>query len=151
ETHGIKVDDNVSRGALVANLVEADALVILTDQEGLYDADPRKVPGAKLIEEHAADDAALEAIAGGTGSALARGGMLTKVQAAKRAARGGAHPVSASGRGEDVLLRIARGERVGTLLRAGTLPIAAKKQWLADHLSPPGSGALGERRREAAG
>jgi glutamate 5-kinase len=141
-TDEIKLGDNDTLGALVANLVEADALVILTDQDGLYDADPRKVPGAKLIEERAADDAALEAIAGGTGSALGRGGMLTKVQAAKRAARSGAHTVIASGRGEDVLLRIARGERVGTLLKAGTLPIAAKKQWLADHLTMAGSVTL---------
>src|SRR5260221_6333577 len=141
-TDEIKFGDNDTLGALVANLVEADALVILTDQDGLYDADPRKFPGAKLIEEHAADDAALEAIAGGTGSALARGGMLTKVQAAKRAARSGAHTVIASGRGEDVLLRIARGERVGTLLKAGTLPITAKKQWLPDHPSMAGSGTI---------
>ena len=137
-TDEIKVGDNDTLGALVANLVEADALIILTDQAGLYDADPRKFPGAKLIEEHAADDAGLEAIAGGTGSALGRGGMLTKVQAARRAARSGAHTVIASGREDDVLLRIARGERLGTLLKARTLPIAAKKQWLADHLSVAG-------------
>ena len=141
-TDEIKVGDNDTLGALVANLVEADALIILTDQAGLHDADPRKVPGAKLIEEREAGDPALEAMAGGTGSAFAKGGMLTKVLAAKRAARSGAHTVIASGRGEDVLLRIARGERVGTLLRARTLPIAAKKQWLADHLSVAGSVAL---------
>src|SRR5512141_82308 len=134
----IKFGDNDTLGALVANLVEADALIILTDQAGLYDADPRKHPAAKLIQERAAGDPAIEAMAGGTGSALAKGGMLTKVLAAKRAARSGAHTVIASGREEDVLLRIARGERLGTLLTASTLPIAAKKQWLADHLSMAG-------------
>jgi glutamate 5-kinase len=134
-TDEIKLGDNDTLGALVANLVEADALIILTDQQGLYDADPRKVPSALLIREREATDAALESIAGGTGSALAKGGMLTKVLAAKRAARSGAHTVIASGREDDVLLRIARGEHVGTLLTAGTLPIAAKKQWLADHLT----------------
>ncbi|MEO8143354.1 MAG: glutamate 5-kinase [Betaproteobacteria bacterium] len=141
-TDEIKFGDNDTLGALVANLVEADALIILTDQAGLYDADPRKVPDAKLIREREAGDPALEPMAGGTGSAMARGGMLTKVQAAKRAARSGAHTVIASGREADVLLRIARGERVGTLLTAGTLPIAAKKQWLADHLSMAGSVSL---------
>ena len=102
-TDEIKVGDNDTLGALVANLVEADALIILTDQAGLHDADPRKVPAAKLISEHEAGDPALESMAGGTGSALARGGMLTKVLAAKRAARSGAHTVIASGR------EIARG------------------------------------------
>ncbi len=131
-TDEIKFGDNDTLGALVANLVEADALIILTDQAGLYDADPRKVPGAKLIQERQANDPALESIAGGAGSALARGGMLTKVLAAKRAARSGAHTVIAGGREDDVLLRIARGERVGTLLTAGTVPLAARKQWLAD-------------------
>ena len=137
-TDEIKLGDNDTLGALVANLVEADALIILTDQAGLYDADPRRVPAAKLIEERAAGDPAIEAMAGGSGSALAKGGMLTKVLAARRAARSGAHTVIASGREEDVLLRIARGERLGTLLTASTLPIAAKKQWLADHLTVGG-------------
>jgi glutamate 5-kinase len=141
-TDEIKLGDNDTLGALVANLVEADALIILTDQAGLFDADPRKNSLAKLIQNHDAADPALEAMAGGTGSALARGGMLTKVLAAKRAARSGAHTVIASGREADVLLRIARGERLGTLLTAGTLPIAAKKQWLADHLSLAGAVTL---------
>ena len=137
-TDEIKFGDNDTLGALVANLVEADALIILTDQAGLYDADPRKVATASLIQHREAGDPALESIAGGTGSALARGGMLTKVLAARRAARSGAHTVIASGREEDVLLRIARGERVGTLLTAGTMPLAARKQWLADHLNISG-------------
>jgi glutamate 5-kinase len=137
-TDEIKLGDNDTLGALVANLVEADALIILTDQAGLYDADPRRVPSAKLIEERAAGDPAIESMAGGTGSALAKGGMLTKVLAAKRAARSGAHTVIAAGREPDVLLRLARGERIGTLLRAQTTPLAARKQWLADHVTVSG-------------
>ena len=134
-TDEIKFGDNDTLGALVANLVEADALVILTDQQGLFDADPRRHPEARLIVEAEAGELRLEQVAGGTGTALARGGMLTKVLAAKRAARSGAHTVIASGREPDVLLRIARGERVGTLLTARTMPLAARKQWLADHLN----------------
>jgi glutamate 5-kinase len=134
-TDEIKVGDNDTLAALVAGLVEADALVILTDQAGLYEADPRRDPAAKLVEQAVAGEARLEAMAGGTGSALARGGMLTKVLAAKRAARGGAHTVIASGREPDVLLRLARGERIGTLLLAQTTPLAARKQWLAGQLS----------------
>src|SRR4051812_38234580 len=109
-TDEIKLGDNDTLGALVTNLVEADALVILTDQAGLFDADPRLVPSAKLIGRAQAGDAALEAMAGGTGSALAKGGMLTKILAAKRAARSGAHTVIASGREADVLVRLAQGE-----------------------------------------
>lgn len=141
-TDEIKVGDNDTLGALVANLVEADALVILTDQAGLFDADPRRTPGARLVEQADAGDARLVAMAGGTGTALARGGMLTKVLAAQRAARSGAHTVIASGREPDVLLRLARGERIGTLLRAQTTPLAARKQWLADHLALGGRLAL---------
>ena len=137
-TDEIRVGDNDTLGALVANLIEADALVILTDQAGLYDSDPRKNPAAKLLDEKDASDPALEGIAGGTGSELARGGMLTKVQAARRAARSGAHTVIAAGAEPEVLARLARGERVGTLLRAGTAPIAARKQWLADHVNVGG-------------
>jgi glutamate 5-kinase len=113
-------------------------LVILTDQAGLYDSDPRRNPAARLIEKADALDPGLEAMAGGTGSALAKGGMLTKVRAARRAARSGAHTVIASGREPEVLVRLARGERIGTLLAAGTVPLAARKQWLADHLSVSG-------------
>jgi glutamate 5-kinase len=137
-TDEIKLGDNDTLGALVTNLVEADVLVILTDQAGLYDADPRKHRQARLIEQADALDPALEAMAGGTGSALARGGMLTKVLAARRAARSGAHTVIASGREPDVLLRLANGERIGTLLAARAVPLAARKQWLADHLTVSG-------------
>jgi glutamate 5-kinase len=134
-TDEIKFGDNDTLGALVTNLVEADVLVILTDQAGLFDADPRLVPQAKLVEEADALDERLTAMAGGTGSALAKGGMLTKVQAARRAARSGAHTVIASGREPDVLVRLAGGERIGTLLTAKTVPLAARKQWLMDHLN----------------
>jgi len=137
-TDEIKVGDNDTLAALVTNLVEADALVILTDQSGLYDADPRHSPGARLIGEAVAGDERLEAMAGGVGSSLARGGMITKVLAAKRAARSGAHTVIAAGREPDVLLRLARGERIGTLLIAQTTPLAARKQWLADHVTVAG-------------
>jgi len=134
-TDEIKVGDNDTLGALVANLVEADVLVILTDQAGLFEADPRRQPGARLVAQAQAGEARLVAMAGGTGSANARGGMLTKVLAAQRAARSGAHTVIASGHEPEVLLRLARGEPVGTLLTAQTTPLAARKQWLADHLT----------------
>jgi glutamate 5-kinase len=135
----IRFGDNDTLAALVANLVEADALVILTDQGGLYDADPRQQPQAALIREAAAGDASLEAMAGGAGSALGRGGMITKVLAAKRAARSGASTMIASGREPDVLLRAAAGEAIGTLLIAGTAKLTARKQWMADHLQLRGA------------
>jgi len=135
----IKFGDNDTLGALVANLVEADALVILTDQAGLYSADPRKSVTAQLISDARAGDPSLERMAGGAGSALGRGGMLTKVLAAKRAARSGASTVIAWGREPDVLLRLARGEAIGTTLRATTAKLAARKQWMADHLQLRGA------------
>jgi glutamate 5-kinase len=137
-TDEIKFGDNDTLGALVTNLIEADALIILTDQAGLFSADPRLDPKATLIAEAAAGDPSLEAMAGGSGSGIAKGGMLTKVHAARRAARSGAHTVIASGREPDVLVRLAGGERVGTRLAASTVPLAARKQWLADHLSTGG-------------
>ncbi|MBM3392748.1 MAG: glutamate 5-kinase [Betaproteobacteria bacterium] len=138
-TDEIKFGDNDTLGALVANLVEAEALVILTDQAGLYTADPRKDPAATLVTEHRADDPALEAMAGGAGSGISKGGMITKVKAAQRAARSGAHTLIASGREADVLPRLAQGEAFGTLLFASATPLAARKQWLADHLQLAGS------------
>ena len=137
-TDEIRLGDNDTLGALVTNLIEADVLVILTDQAGLYDADPRKNDAARLVDKADALDPRLEAMAGGTGSALAKGGMLTKVRAARRAARSGAHTVIASGREPEVLVRLANGEPIGTLLTAGTVPLAARKQWLADHLTVSG-------------
>jgi glutamate 5-kinase len=130
----IKFGDNDTLGALVANLVEADALVILTDQQGLYSADPRKDTSAALITMGRAGDVELERMAGGAGSSIGRGGMLTKVLAAKRAARSGADTVIASGREQDVLLRLAAGEAIGTALVASTAKLAARKQWMVDHL-----------------
>ena len=135
----IKVGDNDTLAALVANLVEADALVILTDQRGLYSADPRHDPAATFIHEARAGDAALERMAGGAGSAIGRGGMITKILAAKRAARSGASTVIAWGREADVLLRLADGEPLGTVLVATTPKVAARKQWMADHLQLRGA------------
>ena len=137
-TDEIRFGDNDTLGALVTNLVEADCLVILTDQSGLYNADPRRDPGAKLLQRARAGDPALEEMAGGAGSAIGRGGMITKVLAAKRAARSGAHTVIASGREKDVLVRLAAGEAIGTLIEAETTQLAARKQWLADHLQLAG-------------
>jgi glutamate 5-kinase len=134
----IRFGDNDTLAALVTNLIEADALVILTDQTGLFDRDPRKHPDARSIAEARAGDPALEAMAGGAGSAIGLGGMLTKVLAAKRAARSGAHTVIASGRERDVLLRLASGEAIGTQLIAESATLAARKQWLADHLQVRG-------------
>jgi glutamate 5-kinase len=135
----IKFGDNDTLGALVANLVEADALVILTDQKGLYSADPRKHPAAQFVHQAKAGDPALEAMAGGAGSSLGRGGMITKILAAKRAAGSGASTVIAWGREPDALVRLAGGESIGTLLVAQTLKIQARKQWIADHLQLRGS------------
>jgi len=135
----IKFGDNDTLGALVANLVEADALVILTDQKGLFTADPRKDPTAKFVHVAQAGDPALEAMAGGAGSSLGRGGMITKILAAKRAAGSGASTVIAWGREHDALLRLCQGESIGTLLIAPTQKTQARKQWIADHLQLKGS------------
>jgi glutamate 5-kinase len=123
----------------VTNLIEADALIILTDQTGLFSADPRKDPSATLISLAQSGEAYLETIAGGAGSAIGRGGMITKVLAAKRAARSGAHTAIASGHERDVLPRLLQGESIGTLLTASALALDARKQWLADHLQVCGS------------
>jgi glutamate 5-kinase len=141
-TDEIRFGDNDTLAALVTNLVEADWLVILTDQQGLYTEDPRVSSGASLIKEAQAGDPRLEALAGGTGSEIAKGGMLTKVLAAKRAARSGAKTVIASGSEPDVLIRLAAGEAIGTLLSPRTTPLAARKQWLADHLQVAGKLSL---------
>jgi glutamate 5-kinase len=140
----IKFGDNDTLGALVANLVEADALVILTDQKGLYSADPRKDPSATFVHEARAGDAALEAMAGGAGSSLGRGGMITKILAARRAAGSGASTVIAWGRERDCLLRLAAGEAIGTLLVAPTQKSQARKRWIADHLQLRGAVTVDE-------
>jgi glutamate 5-kinase len=141
-TDEIKVGDNDTLGALVANLIDADALVILTDQAGLYTADPRRDPNASLLQRVTAGDPALEQMAGGAGSALSKGGMLTKVLAAKRAAQGGALTIVCSGREPDVLPRLAAGELIGTEFVAMTARWTARKQWLADHLQIRGRVSL---------
>jgi glutamate 5-kinase len=135
----IKVGDNDTLGALVANLVDADALVILTDQKGLYSADPRHDPQARFIHEARAGDPQLERMAGGAGSSIGRGGMITKVLAAKRAAGSGASTVIAWGREPDVLVRLVDGEDIGTALIATTPKQAARKQWMVDHLQLRGA------------
>jgi len=135
----IKFGDNDTLGALVANLVEADALIILTDQNGLYTADPRKDPLATFVHDARAGDPTLEIMAGGAGSSIGRGGMITKILAAKRAAGSGASTVIAWGREPDVLIRLARGEPIGTLLTAQTAKQQARKQWMADHLQLRGA------------
>ena len=135
----IKFGDNDTLGALVANLVEADALVILTDQKGLYTADPRKNSAAEFVHEAFAGDPALEAMAGGVGSSIGSGGMITKILAAKRAAGSGASTVIAWGREPDALIRLCKGESIGTLLVAQTQKQQARKQWMADHLQLRGA------------
>ncbi len=138
-TDEIKFGDNDTLGALVANLVEADALVILTDQKGLYTADPRRDPAAQFVHEAKAGDPALEAMAGGAGSSIGKGGMITKILAAKRAAGSGASTVIAWGREPDVLVRLVDGQALGTLLVAQTQKKQARKQWMADHLQLRGA------------
>ncbi|AZD63103.1 Glutamate 5-kinase [Pseudomonas chlororaphis subsp. aurantiaca] len=138
-TDEIRFGDNDTLAALVANLVEADLLVILTDRDGMFDADPRNNPDAQLIYEARADDPALDAVAGGTGGALGRGGMQTKLRAARLAARSGAHTIIVGGRLERVLDRLKAGERLGTLLSPERGMLAARKQWLAGHLQTRGT------------
>ena len=137
-TDEIKFGDNDTLAALVTNLIEADCLIILTDQAGLYTRDPREDASAELVQEAKAGAPELEHMCGKAGSHIAKGGMLTKVLAAKRAARSGAHTVIVSGHEPEVLLRLAEGEAIGTQLVAETMPIAARKQWLADHLQVNG-------------
>lgn len=137
-TDEIRLGDNDTLAALVSNLVEADVLVILTDQEGVFDADPRIHPDARLVREAASDDPELIKMAGQSRGEFGRGGMATKIQAAVRAARSGAATMIASGRGEDVLMALAAGQEVGTWLRPEREPLAARKQWLAGHLKVRG-------------
>ena len=136
-TDEICFGDNDTLGALVANLVEADVLVILTDQDGLYTADPRSNPDAEIIHEGRASDPQYMAMAGG-GGALGRGGMVTKIRAGTLAARSGAHTLIAGGRIENVITRLRDGELIGTLLLADAAPVAARKQWIAGHLQTQG-------------
>jgi glutamate 5-kinase len=143
-TDEIRFGDNDTLGALVTNLLEAEVLVLLTDQQGLYTADPRRHPDATIVRTAHAGDPELERMAGDAGSAIGRGGMLTKVLAAKRAARSGASTVIACGREPDVLTRLAAGEAVGTTLTAEHTSLGARKQWLADHVRVAGRLTLDE-------
>lgn len=136
-TDEIRFGDNDTLGALVSNLVEADTLVILTDQQGLYNKDPRHNRDAQLIEQSHASNSELLSMAGGSG-ALGQGGMRTKITAAQRAARSGANTIIASGTEKDVLQKIARGENIGTLLLANNEPLTARKQWMANQLKVTG-------------
>ncbi len=145
----IKFGDNDTLGALVANLVEADVLVILTDQKGLYTADPRRDPSAQFVHQAQAGDPQLEAMAGGAGSGIGKGGMITKILAAKRAAGSGASTVIAWGREPQVLIRLCEGEAIGTCLVANTPKNQARKRWMSDHLQLRGAvlvddGAVGK-------
>lgn len=137
-TDEIKFGDNDTLGALVANLVEADLLVILTDQQGLFTADPRSNPDATLISETQASNEALDEMASGGAGVLGRGGMATKVRAARLAARSGAHTIVASGRLDDVLLKVSSGQDVGTWFQPDAQTLDARKQWLAGHLRAKG-------------
>ncbi len=136
-TDEIRFGDNDTLAALVASLVDADILLILTDQQGMFDRDPRLHSEARLFHEVPAMDESLLAMAGG-GGALGRGGMLTKVRAARLAAQSGTATLIASGRQEAVLMRIMQGELLGTLFRPDQEPLAARKQWLAAHLQHAG-------------
>lgn len=137
-TDEIRFGDNDTLAALVANLVEADTLIILTDQQGLFTADPRSNPQAELVSSGQANDARLHKMAGSTGGKLGRGGMSTKLSAAQRAARSGTATLITSGRNPDALLEIAKASEYGTLLLPDTEPMAARKQWLASHLKVSG-------------
>ncbi len=137
-TEEIRVGDNDTLGALVTNLIDADGLIILTDQAGLFTADPRRDPAATLVRTARAGDPQLECMAGGAGSAIGRGGMLTKILAAKRAARSGAYTLIVSGREPRVLQRLAQGEAIGTQLTPDAPTLTARKQWLADQLQVKG-------------
>jgi glutamate 5-kinase len=143
-TEEIRFGDNDTLAALVANLVEADLLVLLTDQPGMFDKDPRKHAQATLVLEAQAGDTALEAMAGDAGGKLGRGGMLTKVRAAARAARSGTLTVIASGTEGNILARLATGETLGTRLFPARAPLAARKQWLAGRLQVRGRLTLDE-------
>ncbi len=137
-TDEIRFGDNDTLAALVTNLIEADVLVILTDQAGLFTSDPRKDIQAKFLNKVNVEDPKIEFMAGDVGSNIGRGGMKTKIIAAKRAARSGAHTIIASGHENNVLVRLAQGEAVGTQISTKTQKIAARKQWLANHLQTYG-------------
>ena len=137
-TDEIRFGDNDRLAALVANLIDADALLILTDKDGMFDANPDENKDSQLITQALASDSSLDALAGSSNGALGRGGMQTKLEAARLASRSGCNTVIAGGRNQDILTRICEGENLGTLLQAGQTPIAARKQWLAGQLQVKG-------------
>ena len=137
-TDEIRFGDNDNLAALVANLIDADVLVILTDKDGLYDANPDHDPTAQLVAEAKATDSSLDSLVGESSSQLGRGGMVTKLQAARLASSSGCSTIIAGGRNNDVLIDIASGKSIGTLLKAHQKPIAARKQWLAGQLQVKG-------------
>lgn len=137
-TDEIRFGDNDSLAALVANLIDADMLVILTDKDGLFEANPDTNPDAKLISQAMATDSSLDALAGGSSGTLGRGGMVTKLQAAKLAARSGCNTLIVGGRNPNILHQVAAGKTIGTLLSATQKPLAARKQWLAGQLQVKG-------------
>jgi glutamate 5-kinase len=143
-TDEIRFGDNDTLAGLVANLIQADTLVILTDQQGLYAEDPRKNPNAEFVSAANADDPAIQSMASSSGGGLGRGGMQTKLNAARLATRSGTNTLICSGRKEEVLLRLAKGENIGTLLYAETAPFNARKQWLAGQLRVCGELSLDE-------
>lgn len=138
-TDEIKLGDNDTLGAQVANLIDADVLILLTDQAGLFDKDPRYHADAQLLERANASDPAILALAGPAGSTLGSGGMRTKVLAAERAAQNGTTTVIADGREPNVLIRLRNGEPIGTMLTSDQKPLDARKRWLADHLRSKGT------------
>jgi glutamate 5-kinase len=141
-TDEIRFGDNDRLAALVANLIDADMLVILTDKDGLFDANPDTSPDAKLISQAMATDPSLDALAGGSSGTLGRGGMVTKLQAARLAARSGCNTLIVGGRNENILHQVATGESIGTWLSATQKPLAARKQWLAGQLQVKGKVVL---------
>jgi glutamate 5-kinase len=143
-TDEIRFGDNDRLAALVANLIDADALIILTDKDGMYDANPDIDSNAKLISQAHASDSSLDTQAGTSNGALGRGGMQTKLEAARLASRSGCNTVIAGGRNQNILMRICLGETVGTFLSADKTPIAARKQWLAGQLQVKGTLVLDE-------
>lgn len=141
-TDEIRLGDNDTLAALVANLIDAEVLVLLTDQSGLFDKDPRHNPDACLLERANASDQEILALAGPAGSSLGSGGMRTKVLAAERAAQNGTTTIIADGRETNVLLRLKNGEPLGTMLVSDQRPMDARKRWLADHLRSRGTVTL---------
>jgi len=134
----IRFGDNDTLAAMVANLIEADILVLLTDQDGLFSSDPRQDSNAKLISHSYVDDKSLDDSATGTKSEIGTGGMTTKILAARRAALSGTHTIIASGKRSNVLVDLSKDEDIGTFLQSREVKLIARKKWLADNLKSNG-------------